>query len=165
MIRRLHRLAAALALLALLAGCGAGQLRRATGLDAADQLLNQQFVGKVAAGPERALYQWWLYVQYNDQADYLKMLAPGLRSREMRANAIESELPAASRALDVAVPNVLSITRTGPSATIYTTIVYHQLVGSSRFITVQAPQAFSLVQVAGQWYIADDHFIAQQAAH
>jgi hypothetical protein len=132
-------------------------------LDPADQILNQAAVDKTPTGPERALYQWWLYVQFNDRRDYLRMLAPGLRKQKHHTRAIQRVLPAASRSLDAALPNLLSLSRNGNRATIYTSVVYHQLVGSRRFISVQAPQAFSLVHVAGRWYIADDRFIAQAA--
>lgn len=165
MTRHWRHFAAWLALLALLMGCGTGQLKPASGVDPADQLLNQAVVNKTPAGPERALYQWWLYVQYNDEAGYTRMLAPALREQRGRDRTTDRDLVAASRALDLAVPQVTSIDQSGDKATIYTSLIYHQLVGSSRYITVQAPQAFSLVQVAGRWYISDDRFIAQQAGH
>jgi hypothetical protein len=160
---RLFGAAVALAAAAVLAGCGAGQLKPATGANPANQLLTQAAVEKFPDGPVRAFYQWWLYVQYNDQAGYLRMLAPSLRRAEQNSPLLSYELPVSARQLDVALPAVLSVSEQGPHATLYTQLYYHQLVGAARFTTVQVPQAFSLVKIRNHWYIEDDNFIIEQS--
>ena len=145
------------------AGCSSGQLKPATGLDPADQLFSDAEIKKLPAGPVRALDQWWHFIQYNDLTGYLSMLAPSLRAREMNNPLIDYILPVSARALDVAVPYVQSIDVHGRTATIYALLAYHQLVGASQFTTVEVPQAFSMTQVGGRWYVADDRFVVEQS--
>ncbi|HWF50902.1 MAG TPA: hypothetical protein VG294_09710 [Solirubrobacteraceae bacterium] len=146
-----------------LAGCGSGELKPASGLNPSDQLLTQAAVENVAPGPVRALYQWWRYIQYNDRVDYLSMLTPALRAKDVQSRLFNYELPTSARELDAALPYVVSVSASGPRVTVYTTVAYHQLVGASRFITVQVPQAFTLTRLGSRWYIADDQFIVEQS--
>jgi hypothetical protein len=154
-------LAAVLA--AALAGCGSGKLKPATGLNPSYQLVTQAAVQSVAPGPVRALYQWWRYIQYNDRVDYLSMLTPALRAKDLQNQLFSYELPTSARELDAALPYVVSVSASGPRVTIYTTVAYHQLVGASQFTTVQIPQAFTLTRLGSRWYIADDQFIVEQS--
>jgi hypothetical protein len=148
---------------AAMAGCGNGQLKAASGLDPADQLLTPTMIANAPAGPMRAFDQWWYYIQYNDAGGYLRSLAPGLRRREANDPLLSDELPVTSRALDVARPDPVSVEISGDQATISTLLTYHQLVGASTFTSVQVPQAFSMVRIRGRWYVADDTFVYEQA--
>ncbi len=147
----------------LLGGCGSGQLKPASGLSPADQLLTTAAIDKTPPGPVRALYQWWNYIQYNDLVGFLQMLAPALRAREAMNPLIGYELPIAARLLDVAAPYVESVQTQGSRATIYTLLSYRTLVGASAFTTSAVPQAFTMVRVGQRWYVADDQLVIEES--
>jgi hypothetical protein len=154
---------AVLASALVLAGCGSGTLPPASGLDPADQLIRTARIAATPPGPVRTLLQFWHAVQYNDLSSYLATLPPAIRAQRTSSPLTAVELPVASRALDVALPRIESVAVNGTQATINTLLAYHQLVGASAYTTIEVPQAFTLVNEAGRWYMADDQFVVEQS--
>jgi hypothetical protein len=150
-----------LALAVLPSGCGGGgNAAPASPVDAAQQLLGPRDVARYLAGtPERALLDWWRSAQFADFSGYRSSFVPEVRAELDADGRAADALSYFSGSIRSARPRVLSVRASGGSATIYVLIVYHQPVGTRRFITSTVPRAFTLRRLAGRWLLADDVFV------
>lgn len=154
---------ATLAVLAVLtlAGCGDGGVAGPSTPRAAEQLLTGRDVARYAPdSPAYAVLAWWRAAQFASAPDFAESFADTPRRRissDPRAREAVLHFAAAIR---FARPRILSISRRGERATVYTRIEYRQPIGTTRYIAISVPRAFVLVDERG-WRLVDDDFVQE----
>jgi hypothetical protein len=128
----------------------------------ADQLLGDADVSRWPEGsPERALFSWWRDTQYANLPGYLGFFSPEIRQGLTRRGVGGRDLSILSVQLRQARPTIVSVDATGTAAVLYTTITFHQPVGTSRYRSYTLPQAFALTLEDGAWRLGDYLFVDQ----
>jgi hypothetical protein len=149
---------AALAALAL-AGCGDGGVAGPSTPRAAEQLLTGRDVARYAPdSPARAVLAWWRAAQFASAPEFEAAYADEPRRRIERDPHAREALLHFAGAIRLARPRVLSVSRRGTLATVYTRIEYRQPIGARRYVALSVPRAFVLVDDRG-WRLVDDDFV------
>jgi hypothetical protein len=148
-----------LALAALAAGCGAGELEPQEYPAAAEQLVSRREIDRFAPGtPARALLSWWRSSQYADRGDYVAGFARPVRERVERRDVVR-EVTVFAGGIRTAKPEIVATEIAGDEATVFTLVRFRTPVGSTRFVTTTRRQAFDLIREGGDWRLADDFFV------
>jgi hypothetical protein len=128
----------------------------------ANQLLSDADVARWPEGsPERALFSWWRDTQYDNLTGYLRFFTPEIQQRLTRRGVAGRDLSILSVQLRQARPTIVSVDASATAAVLYTTITFHQPVGTSKYRSYTLPQAFALTAEGGSWRLGDYLFVDQ----
>jgi len=152
--------AVALAFAGVAAGCGGGgELEKQTWPGAAEQVLTSDDVDVYPMGsPAYALLDWWRHTQNMDLDAYLFYYQKDLREELVRTGDAQELLPALSGNLRTSQPKVLETEISRDRATVWTRIERRSPVGLTKYVSTEAPQAFTMVRQEGVWRLTDDFF-------
>lgn len=154
-----YALAAFLAIVALVAGCGGSSSTNKPSTAKVEQLISRREVAaKPPGSPQRALFAWWREAQYANGSAFFGAFVPSIQANLLTRKNLAGELTYFGRSIRSAKPKILYVDAGKTQATLFTKLAFRQALGSKRFVTNTVPQAFTFARVRGRWLLADSTF-------
>jgi hypothetical protein len=145
----------ALGLCLLPAGCSFGGDEVAQKVQG-PALLSAASIGRLPAGsPERALFEWWRAMQFDNVAAATPQYARRAGVTDAR---LDAQLSNAGRAFD-ARPRLVEVDRRGERATVSVLLELRTSNPNGRVDITRSARAFELVREGGRWRLADNRYL------
>jgi hypothetical protein len=159
-MRRAIAVVAALAVAAT-AGCGAFGDDPVTERVQQPGLLTKRQVERHPEGtPQRAFFDWWRAVQYDNAAVAVRYYA---RSAGVTVDTLDRQLGIGLEVMGLtARPHLVEVDESGDTAVVLTLLERVVENPNGRADRVRKPRGFNLVREDGEWKLADNRFLGRQ---
>jgi hypothetical protein len=119
-------------------------------------LLSAARVERLPAGsPERALFEWWRAMQFDDAAAGAHFYAAGAA---VTGEQLDRQLGVA-RAAFRARPGLVDVSRQSERATVAVLLEQRAVAPNGRVDIKRTPRAFDLIREKGRWRLADNAYL------
>jgi hypothetical protein len=161
----MKRLATALLMLCscVAGGCGFGGDDDVTERVQQPSLLTRADIERYPAGsPQRAFFEWWRTVQYDNAVAAVRFYSDDLA---LTARKLDRMLAYGADGLGLRKqPKLVEVDVNGRRATVFLLLQSRVLNPNGRVDTVRTARSFNLVREGGQWKLADNLYVERGAA-